>query len=271
MATHSSILAWRSPRTEEPGELQSIGSQRLEQDWSDLARTHICSCGRIFLPSLGLGPVAHLDCSLLLSPKSKQLESKRREVHFGERFILNHNEVTFPILNIPMAKSRQMLQNDTLLVILLLHTVHSKTLRTNAIIFNARAWSKALTLGVVFTWFNPFSAEDVVKGSKSFMARLMEIGVLGRGGCCWVSGSCRCTFLVLQGVPSWFYKMEGKRKRSKWLQEKMTRYLQEDQPLFCSKQLCSAAPQTMEWSLGKARCFQELREGSGRLRERTSG
>ena len=27
MATHSSILAWRNPWTEEPGRLQSIGSQ----------------------------------------------------------------------------------------------------------------------------------------------------------------------------------------------------------------------------------------------------
>ena len=27
MATHSSILAWRIPWTEEPGELQSMGSQ----------------------------------------------------------------------------------------------------------------------------------------------------------------------------------------------------------------------------------------------------
>ena len=179
--------------------------------------------------------------------------------------------MTFPVLNIPMAKSRQMLQSNTSLVILLLYTVYSKTLRTNAIIFNARAWNKALILGVVFTWFNPLSAEDVVKGSKSFMARLMKIGVLGRGGCCWVSGSCWCTFLVLQDVPSWFYKMEGKRKWSKWLQEKMTRYLQEDHPLFCSKQLSSAAPQTTEWSLGKAGCFQELSEESGRLRERTSG
>ena len=32
MATHSSILAWRSPWTEEPGELQSIGLQRVEHD-----------------------------------------------------------------------------------------------------------------------------------------------------------------------------------------------------------------------------------------------
>ena len=29
MANHSSILAWKSPWTEEPVELQSIGSQRV--------------------------------------------------------------------------------------------------------------------------------------------------------------------------------------------------------------------------------------------------
>ena len=29
MATHSSILAWRIPQTEEPGRLQSTGSQRV--------------------------------------------------------------------------------------------------------------------------------------------------------------------------------------------------------------------------------------------------
>ena len=32
MATHSSILASRIPWTEEPGELQSMGSQRVEHD-----------------------------------------------------------------------------------------------------------------------------------------------------------------------------------------------------------------------------------------------
>ena len=29
MATHSSILAWRLPRTEDPGGLQSMGPQRV--------------------------------------------------------------------------------------------------------------------------------------------------------------------------------------------------------------------------------------------------
>ena len=32
MATHSSILAWEIPRTEEPGALQSLGSQRVGHD-----------------------------------------------------------------------------------------------------------------------------------------------------------------------------------------------------------------------------------------------
>ena len=32
MAAHSSILAWRIPRTEEPGGLQSMGSQRVRSD-----------------------------------------------------------------------------------------------------------------------------------------------------------------------------------------------------------------------------------------------
>ena len=32
MATHSGILAWRIPGTEEPGGLQSLGSQRVGHD-----------------------------------------------------------------------------------------------------------------------------------------------------------------------------------------------------------------------------------------------
>ena len=40
MATHSSILAWRIPWTEEPGGLQSIVSQGVRHNWSDLACMH---------------------------------------------------------------------------------------------------------------------------------------------------------------------------------------------------------------------------------------
>ena len=34
MATHSSILAWKIPWTEDPGRLQSMGSQRVGHDWA---------------------------------------------------------------------------------------------------------------------------------------------------------------------------------------------------------------------------------------------
>ena len=36
-ATLSSILAWRIPGAEEPGGLQSMGSQRVRHNWSNLA------------------------------------------------------------------------------------------------------------------------------------------------------------------------------------------------------------------------------------------
>ena len=38
MATHSSILAWKIPWMEQPGRLQSMGSQRVVHDW--VTNTH---------------------------------------------------------------------------------------------------------------------------------------------------------------------------------------------------------------------------------------
>ena len=43
MATHSSILTWRIPWTEEPNRLQSIGLQKLRHDWRDLGHRHACT------------------------------------------------------------------------------------------------------------------------------------------------------------------------------------------------------------------------------------
>ena len=40
LATHPSILAGRIPWAEEPGRLQSMGSQRVRHNWSDLAHMH---------------------------------------------------------------------------------------------------------------------------------------------------------------------------------------------------------------------------------------
>ena len=46
MVTHSSVLAWRTPWTGEPGELQSMGSHRAGHEWSDLT----CMCAEVAFP-----------------------------------------------------------------------------------------------------------------------------------------------------------------------------------------------------------------------------
>ena len=42
MATHSSILAWRSTWTEQPGGLRSIGLQRVRHDGATKHRMILC-------------------------------------------------------------------------------------------------------------------------------------------------------------------------------------------------------------------------------------
>ena len=41
MATHSSVLAWRIPRAEEPGELPSMESQRVGHDLVTEKKHHV--------------------------------------------------------------------------------------------------------------------------------------------------------------------------------------------------------------------------------------
>ena len=43
MATHFSIIAWKISWTEEPGRLQSMGSQRVGHDFTFTFHFHICS------------------------------------------------------------------------------------------------------------------------------------------------------------------------------------------------------------------------------------
>ena len=56
MATHSSVLAWRIPWTEEPGGLRSMRSPRVRHDWATL------------LSSIGEGNGNPLQCSCLENP-----------------------------------------------------------------------------------------------------------------------------------------------------------------------------------------------------------
>ena len=79
MATHSSTLAWKIPRTEEPGGLLSIGSQRVGHDW---------------VTSLSLWPPPHIGsvqgCHTrhvvvwLLAFLPSQADSEFREAHSHE-------------------------------------------------------------------------------------------------------------------------------------------------------------------------------------------
>ena len=55
MATHSSVLAWRIPGTEEPGGLPSMGSHRVGHDWRKLAAA-------VFSPGEGNGTPLQYSC-----------------------------------------------------------------------------------------------------------------------------------------------------------------------------------------------------------------
>ena len=84
MAKHSSILAWRIPWTEEPGGLQSTGSQRVGHEWSNLA--HYTHCDSLikhkFFPTL------------------KDLQNKIIDANFTEK--KNHTDKSEPVLYKPM-------------------------------------------------------------------------------------------------------------------------------------------------------------------------
>ena len=82
MATHSSILAWEIPQTEEPGRLQSMGSQRVKHDlatkyqqqWSpqdqedalekEMATHSSIFPWRISLTTVGYGPWRHKESEM---------------------------------------------------------------------------------------------------------------------------------------------------------------------------------------------------------------
>ena len=57
MASHSSTLAWKIPRVEEPGGLPSMGSWRVRHDWATL------------LSCIGEGNGNPLQCSCLENPR----------------------------------------------------------------------------------------------------------------------------------------------------------------------------------------------------------
>ena len=90
MATHSSVLAWKIPWTEEPGRLQSMGSQRIGHDWAtslsflflfclaqasgviELLRGQLCNYTEVSLWKSGSLPTYHYcDLGQLISSSSQ--------------------------------------------------------------------------------------------------------------------------------------------------------------------------------------------------------
>ena len=67
MATHSIIIAWKIPRTEEPGGLQSVGWQRVRPEWATNTFTlSLSMCCPTPFSTLCLGLSAHCRASKLL-------------------------------------------------------------------------------------------------------------------------------------------------------------------------------------------------------------
>ena len=75
IATHSSILAWKTPWTVEPGRLQSMGSQRVGHNW---ATEHKClqkiNGGKFASHDLGSNPKC-LDATVCLHAQSLNLSN----------------------------------------------------------------------------------------------------------------------------------------------------------------------------------------------------
>ena len=67
MVIHSSILAWRIPWTEEPGRLQSTGSQRVRHDWATSLSLSIFHC--IYVPQFLYPFICQWISRLLPCPK----------------------------------------------------------------------------------------------------------------------------------------------------------------------------------------------------------
>ena len=91
MATHSSILAWRIPWREEPGRLQSMGSQRVGHNWATSLSLSISSvtqsCPTLCDPT---------NCSTPGLPAHHQLpESTQTHVHWVSDAI----QPSYPLLS----------------------------------------------------------------------------------------------------------------------------------------------------------------------------
>ena len=88
MPTHSSILAWRIPWTEEPGGLQSMGLQRVGHDWATNTSTFLSRYINSITPNnwkdfrsyLEIGYNAHSDASHQSENQGHQVKNRSAEI-----------------------------------------------------------------------------------------------------------------------------------------------------------------------------------------------
>ena len=73
MATHSSVLTWRIPRTEEPGGLQPMESQR---DTTEVTDTRM----RVGFSGCGQQVVHRLNCQVSFRQTTKRFSDERRKL-----------------------------------------------------------------------------------------------------------------------------------------------------------------------------------------------
>jgi len=102
-ATHSSILAWKIPWTEEPGRLQSTGSQRVRHNWATNTHTHthtLCSNKRF--PEQRL-----ISCSYLLNVGHGLVMAV---LHVSSLWDPGHRVAPIWVTDVPIADRRQTIE-----------------------------------------------------------------------------------------------------------------------------------------------------------------
>ena len=85
MATHSSILSWRIPWTEEPGRPHTTGPQRIRHNWNDLPCTHALIYSLVKLRFMDLN---HITFKGLVWQAPLSMEFSRKEYWKGSHFLL---------------------------------------------------------------------------------------------------------------------------------------------------------------------------------------
>ena len=127
MATHSNILAWRIPWTEEPGSLQSMGSQRVGHNWATNTFTFTFFD---FEKCFGVSSLSshwadhhrelykiHFLSHITVHSRNGLLLHNKRGWHFKSMvFLICHQFMRYPLTELLHLSSLLLMQNDDRMV-----------------------------------------------------------------------------------------------------------------------------------------------------------